>query len=199
MFRECAEQPECSLIRRETAADGVTLVVPPAGLYRGSKGLFVLGILWSAVVSVAGMIVVGFMQQAGVYNKWALLGLGGLAGVGVWMLAAGIQMGRRQAAFAVVGGKLLFLQTGPFGTLQREWPCAQVQDIFTGPSGLTSGAPVIELQILPQSELKPIGLLAGRDEEELRWLATELRRAVGCRETKPERPNAPISGPSADA
>ena len=37
--------------------------------------------------------------------------------------------------------------------------------------------PVLELQVRPR-EGAQVGLLAGRDEEELHWIATRLRRAL---------------------
>jgi hypothetical protein len=40
-----------------------------------------------------------------------------------------------------------------------------------------NGRPVLELQIHPVGG-KKWGLLAGRDEDELRWMATALRRAL---------------------
>ena len=64
---------------------------------------------------------------------------------------------------------------------------------------------VIELQIHPKGGTK-IGLLAGRDEEELRWLATMLRRTLrdpsqqshkltqgACREGVAGLPGYPLS------
>jgi hypothetical protein len=40
-----------------------------------------------------------------------------------------------------------------------------------------NNVPIIELQIHPRAG-KTAGFFAGRDEPELRWLATELRRAL---------------------
>jgi hypothetical protein len=37
--------------------------------------------------------------------------------------------------------------------------------------------PVIQLQIHPRAG-KKVGLLSGRNEDELRWMATRLRRAL---------------------
>ena len=48
-----------------------------------------------------------------------LLSIFVLAGVG--MVLGAINMGRRRAVLAVVGGRLLVLQTGPFGSKRREW------------------------------------------------------------------------------
>jgi len=45
--------------------------------------------------------------------------------------------------------------------------------------------PVIELQVHPRVG-KKVGLLAGRDETELRWMATQLRRALKVPANPPE-------------
>ena len=41
------KQPNSSPIEVEEAADGVTLQVPPQGIWRGSKGLFVFSLFWN--------------------------------------------------------------------------------------------------------------------------------------------------------
>jgi hypothetical protein len=50
--------------------------------------------------------------------------------------------------------------------------------VVAAPSGISNSAgPVIELQIEALRH-RPFGMLAGRDEAELRWLATVLRQAL---------------------
>jgi hypothetical protein len=57
---------------------------------------------------------------------------------------------------------------------QRE----DIADIRAGPSGReVNDRPVLELQVHPRKG-KKVGLLAGRNEEELRWMAAQLRRAL---------------------
>lgn len=177
-YRECQEQPEDSVVRVEQYAEGVTLTVPAAGILQGSKGLFAFGVIWTVVVSAIGLIIVGFMQQDGTYHKGMLAGLAFFELIGLLLLAGGIQMGRRQAVLAVVADRLMLLQTGPLRRTRREWPRDQLTDVCTGPSGMSvGGEPVIELQVIPRDG-KKCGVLGGRDEEELRWLATLLRRAL---------------------
>jgi hypothetical protein len=178
-FRECSDQPEGSRVQVAQDAAGVTLTVPAAGIWRGSKGLLVFGLIWTILISAIGLIAVGFMQQSGQYRTGMLAGLGFFELIGLLVMAGAIQMGRRRAVLAVVGDRLLLLQTGPFRRTRREWARSQLTDVRTGPSGLSMGGePVLELQVRARGD-KKCGLLSGRDEEELRWLATILRRAMG--------------------
>jgi hypothetical protein len=186
-FRERHEQPASSKVMCERAADGVTLSVPPAGLWRGSKGLFLLSVFWLGISLAAsgglgGAAVGGGLKGMG-WGAVFPLGLCTLfLGIGIAMLLAAINMGRQRAVLAVVGGSLMVLQTGIFGSKRGEWDRDQVADIRTGPSGLSSGSegnqkPIIQLQIHLKSG-RTFGMLTGRDDAELFWLATVLRKAL---------------------
>jgi hypothetical protein len=186
-FRDRAEQPEGSRVQVEPYAEGVTLTVPPAGIWRGSKGLLVFGLIWTVLISAIGLIVMGFMQQSGHYHKGVLAGLAFFELVGLFMVAGAIQMGRRRAVLAVVGERLLLLQAGPFRRTRREWARDELTDVRTGHGSLSAGGePVIELQVIARRG-KKCGLLGGRDEEELRWLATVLRRSLALSPATPSR------------
>jgi len=96
--------------------------------------------------------------------------------VGIGMLLGALNMGRRSAMFAVAGGNLLVMQKGIFGTKRREWSAQEISSIVTGPSGMkVNDRDVPQLQIHASGE--KLGLLTGRDERELEWLACELRNA----------------------
>jgi hypothetical protein len=98
--------------------------------------------------------------------------------IGIGLLLGGINMGRRQAGLAVAGGTLMILQTGLFGKKHREWPLSDLSSIRVGPSGMeVNDVPVLQLQI-HDADGKQVGLLAGRSDEELEWLAHELRTAA---------------------
>jgi hypothetical protein len=177
-FRECLDRPADSQVAVENCADGVTLTVPPAGIWYGSKGLFPFAILWLGLTTAIGAIFITSMYKVGRYDFWPLAGIALFAVIGVLMLAGAVQMGRRRAVLAVVGDRLLVLQSGPLGSKPRDWSQNQLADIRTGPSGMKSGdIPVIELQVVLRDG-KHVDLLSGHDEEELRWLATVLKRAL---------------------
>lgn len=178
------DKPPGSTIELNEHADGITVEVPPAGLWRGSGGLFVFSLIWNGFMTVFS----GFFVY-GMFFGDARMDVGGMAlfvlvivvfwAVGTGMFLAAVNMGRRRAVLGVVGRRsLLVLQTGIFGAKRHEWDRDQIADIRAGPSGMTmNDVPVIELQIVPTTG-KKFGLLAGRDKDELYWLAQVLRRAL---------------------
>lgn len=172
--------PPGTTIRLDRLADGeLTITIPPAGVWKGSKGLFFFGLLWCGVmVLFTSMIVLAWTNgpQGKKDMPWfapVIFGLFWLVGIG--MLLGAINMGRRRAAIALVGGQLMAIQTGLFGSKKREWSLEDLQDIRVGPSGMeVNKQPINELQIVDNKNSK-FGFLSERDDEELRWLAWELR------------------------
>ena len=80
---------------------------------------------------------------------------------------------------------MLVMQPGRFGGKKHEWLRDDVAGVRAGPSGMTvNDRPIINLQVHLKSGSKH-GFLAGRDDAELRWMATVLRRALWPR-TKDE-------------
>src|SRR5437764_2342599 len=133
-------QPRDSRITIERFSDGLTMNVPPAGLWRGTQGLFPFAIVWNGFMAVFTpfMLMAIFRgkgaDQSAAWIVPAVLSLFWLVGIGI--LLGGLNMGRRRAAFAVTGGTLLVIQTGIFGSKQREWPASEIQKICAGPSGM---------------------------------------------------------------
>ncbi len=176
------EQPEGSNIEVEQFDDGVTLKVPPAGI-RGTKGLFSFSVFWLAFISVFTAIFLGaFLSNPQKVDGpiWVIpLVISIFFLVGFAMLAGALNMARRRAVLAVVDRSLMVLQTGLFGSKRREWTAGEIQRIVCGPSGMSvNNRPVMELQIHPTNG-KKFGLLAGRDNDELRWMAGLLSRTLG--------------------
>ncbi len=173
------EQPAGSRVQVEQNPGRLCYTIPPAGLWRGSSGLFFFGILWCGFMVVFTTLVL----KTGVRTpSWGWVGLGAflllfwLIGIGI--LAAALNMGKRTASFTVVGKQLNLVTKGPFGTKAWEWPQSQIAAIRADASGMeVNDRPVLELQIHPHAG-KKVGLLAGREENELRWLATQLRHAL---------------------
>jgi hypothetical protein len=188
-FRERDTQPAGSTAILDETLHGLTITLPPAGLWRGTstRVLFIFGLFWCGLTL---FVSVGFIvgEVPGVANDqgafWlivvGILSLFGAIGIGLMLTA--FEMGRREVFLDVVGDSLMVSQTGLFGGKKREWPREQVADIRTGPSGWSTGSedhprPIIELQIHVKKG-KKVGLLMGRDEAELFWIATVLRRAL---------------------
>ncbi len=179
--------PTGSNIGCESFPDGVTIQIPPAGVWKGSKGLFVFGILWLAIVGPISLCMlggllganVGQVKKADANAVWILpLVMSLFWAVGIGMLLAAINMGRRKAALAVTAGSLLVIQTGLFGTKRRQWEPGEVEAVCTGPSGLeVNGEPVMELHIHDGGG--KFRLLCGRSDAELEFVARTLRQALG--------------------
>jgi hypothetical protein len=175
---EIVPKPPDSLVRVEPRPDGIALVVPPAGLRKGSKGLFGFGIVWCLFMSVfTGILVFSGKNTRGTPGvAWAFVGVFWL--IGLSMLAGAINMGRRRAMLLVESGQLKVAQIGIFGAKKWEWNRDDIAAIRADASGITvNNVPVIELQIHPARGGKA-GFFAGRDEQELRWMASELRQAL---------------------
>jgi hypothetical protein len=174
--------PPKSPITIDRFADGLTIQVPPAGLW-GTKGLFLFALVWNGFMAVFTPVMVGGVmfgndakQEGAIWVLPLFLSIFWLVGIG--LLLGSLNMARRRAALAVTGGTLMVLQTGLFGTKQRDWPPGDVEAVRAGPSGMTvNDVPVLELQIFDGGGNR-FSLLAGRSDEELDWLAYELRTAL---------------------
>jgi hypothetical protein len=175
-------QPASSRIDVDKFEGGLTVRVPPAGLWKGTSGLFFFALLWNGFMTIFTTIMsLAILQGDGGDfddSPWLpALFLGLFWAVGLGLLLGALNMGRRRAMFAVAAGNLLVMQLGLFGTKRREWPLEEVRDIRLGPSGMkVNDRDVLQLQIATLSE--NLGLLTGRDEAELEWLTGELR--VAC-------------------
>ena len=176
-------QPADSPIKIERFPDGLTIEVPAAGLWRGSSGLFGFAVIWNGIIGLISFCLLAAVfgnnrakPQDGAWIFPLLLSLFWLVGIG--LLLAAINMGRRRAALAYTGGMLMVVQTGLFGSKRRDWSPDDLDDVRVGPSGMTvNDEPVLELHIIDGGGMK-FGLLAGRSQEELRWLAAELRAVL---------------------
>ncbi len=184
------EQPAGSDVQVDSYDGGVTLRVPPAGT-KGSAGLIRFAIIWfvtiggfTALFAVAGVHQAGV--GAGLFGAAVVMSLFWLAGAG--MLLAGWNMARRESALAVVDGKLFVMQTRLRRAKRREWPLSEIKSVRVGPSGMeVNDVPIPELQIYGDKTML-FGMLGGRDERELTWMATILRQAI--RSSRP--PEVPI-------
>ena len=188
------EQPAGSRVQVEERGAGVRLVVPPAGLWRGSWGLFFFALVWCGFM-VFFTTLTGASMFKGGGIEWGLMAfLAAFWAIGIGLLVGAIHMGRRSATLEADAGRLRVETRGLFGTKQREWPRAELSAIRAGASGIeVNERPVIELQVHPSSG-KKVGLLGGRKGDELRWLATRLRRALNVPARKNSVKMVPATG-----
>src|SRR5262245_3595211 len=67
------DRPANSKVQLEEHSDGVTFVFPPAGIWRGSMGLFPFGLLWTSITSVICVLVVAAMIANNNVNEAAFI------------------------------------------------------------------------------------------------------------------------------
>ena len=174
------DQPAKSNAVVETTRDGVTVSLPPRGLWRGSGGLFPFSLFWLGFMCV--FTPPWFLGSGGGAVGGSILpALGLLAflalfwGIGFFMLATAINLGRRHATLAIVGSHLIIEQKSLLGTRTSEWTADDLEAIRVGPSGVSSNdTPLMNLHIVPRQG-SPAKLFMGRSEPELHWLAALLR------------------------
>ena len=176
---EVLPQPPGSLVRVEEGLTGVRLLVPPAGLRKGSKGLFSFALLWCGFMTVFTTIVVISFIGGSFEQGWGfIVFIIAFWGVGGGLLVGAVNMGKRTATLSVQGGELRIEVRGLFGTKQWAWRREEVAAIRVDDSGMrVNDRPVLNLQVHPCVG-KKTGVLAGRDEDELRWMATRLRSVL---------------------
>ena len=178
-FMDVAERPLGSQVEIQRRISGISIIIPPAGLRKGSKGLFAFAIIWCLFMVVFTCGVVFGTKEGSASNLWPFVAfIVAFWCIGLGLLAGAINMGRRRATLSVDGSTLRVTQVNLFGTKNWEWRRGEISAIRADASGMAvNDVPIIELQIHPVSG-KKAGFFAGLDEQELRWLATELRRAL---------------------
>jgi hypothetical protein len=152
--------------------EGVTITLPPVGYVSVGGAMLLAGVL--VVGLMAWLIAVTEIVPGPVRTIFAFVGFLGL-------LAAihGLRLARRRVVIAVVGSRLLILQTGLLRSKERQWEASDLSAIRVDKSGIeVNEEPVPELQIIPSGGSK-VGLLAGRDPAQITWIAAELRRRLG--------------------
>ncbi|MDA1052405.1 MAG: hypothetical protein O3C40_18250 [Planctomycetota bacterium] len=187
-------QPVGSTATIERRPYGITIDIPPAGLWKGSKGLFVFALLWNAFVSI--FVVVGTLAAIGVVEMeddgppWVMLVIIiPFVAAGVGMLIGAINMGRRHATIATADDLVMVVRHSIFGKTTREWSADQIAAVCIGNSGMeVNDVSVKELQIHPHDG-KKFGCLSQLNDDELVWIAGELNQALAIRRSS--HPAAP--------
>jgi len=172
-------KPSGSAITLNDLPEGFALVVPPAGLFKGSKGLFFFSLLWNGFMVF--FTAVAFFAESSKQMPWQIfLFIAGFWAIGIGLLLGAVNMGRRQTIIAVVGGTLGTRRTGLFGTKETKFRLEDIATVKMGPSGMeVNDVPVMELQILGKDGKKKQGVLSERNKEELLWMAWLIRNRLG--------------------
>lgn len=174
-------RPLSSTIVVDDRRDGITLTLPPTGLVNGTRGMFIFALIWLAIV--------GAIASLSIKQGHAFANLGAMAFfsvfilVGVLMLVGSIYMARRRAIIDLIdkpATALLIGRSSIFGTKLQDWPAAEIAAVRVGESGTeVNDRPLMQLQIVLVGGKKH-GFFTGRDEDELQWLASLLRRELGA-------------------
>jgi hypothetical protein len=196
-FRDVAEKPADSKVAVQRNTASIVLEVPPAGLSKGSMGLFPFACLWCLFMAAFTYAVL-FGKQAhpanGSLPVWPFLVVFWAMGLG--MMATAVNLGRRRATLTAGHSGLAVVRSGLFGVKRREFRRGDITGIRAGPSNvMVNHARVPELQIHLVAG-KKVGLFAGRDAAELRWMAVELRNALGMTAQSEFITTNPATGPS---
>jgi len=157
--------------------DAFAVSVPPAGIWKGSKGLFLISLLWNGFMVVVGYFTLTKTDKGSLMS--VLLFDVAFFAIGIGMLLGAVNMGRRRIMIAVVNGVLTSRVIGIFRTVERKVAVVDITSIGVGPSGMeVNNQPVMELQITHTGKGGKIGLLRERTDCEQQWVAYLLRQKL---------------------
>ncbi len=178
---DAVSRPPASRVTLQENPDGITLTIPPAGLLKGSSGLFGFSVAWCAfMVMFSGFSIFGAAGGGSGGIPWPFVGGSAVFwAIGIALLLAAINMGRRHAIIDIVEDVLLINRKSLLRLRSHQFARDELEWVSVGPSGMSvNDVPVPELRIRPRRGAA-LGLFAGRDPDELRWLASVIRDRMG--------------------
>ncbi len=176
--RDVLEQPSGSRVIVERHADGVTITVPPLGVRSALGGAIFIGVIFATVGGILAVMTLPELLRGNAKFNLGIVIVVVFTCVGVGIVLAAVQSGRKRVVLAIVGDRLLTYESGPLSSKRREWNRAELNDIDCGPSGVSvNNRPLPQLHI-DVGDSSPIGMLTGRNLIELKWIATVLRHAL---------------------
>jgi hypothetical protein len=184
------EQPSASDAVLEETIQGMTISIPPPGVYRGNGAFFCTWCtIWCGILIpfTLGFVPAAFLGLV----KWndgprtvspafALCFLTPFWLVGLGSLLALCQNGYRRARLAVEGSRLTIEEHGVLGSFRREWESGSLRNVEVTAEYLSDDGPdrlKAKLRIVP-AEGEPFDCLDHRPKPELEWIATRLRRQL---------------------
>lgn len=184
------DPPKDTRIILQQETDGLTFIIPPAGIMRGSKGLGCFAVIWNGfiLVMVVGMVLAMLNSHkpnvSGPDSPWVLLFFLPFIAVGVGMALYSIHAGKSHASMVVIGkgedAALAYYRNSPVRKPRElNWAINDLSHIRVGDSNMSvNDEPIQELQVHPKQG-KKVSLLSQLNDEELKWIAYELRRQTG--------------------
>ena len=197
------DPPSKSRITMERASDGLHFMLPSIGISRAGHGLFWVGLCFCVGCAVLQACFLVFPHlgetHKGVYippdrdpeplpwQIWALLAAFWVVSLGLTLLGA--SLGLRSAIIDVSENSIQIIEKGMLRIRHLEYKREEISAIQTGPSGMSLGATkrtgshgaagmsIQQLHIYLKNGRRR-RLLTGRDDDELDWLAVQLRLAL---------------------
>jgi hypothetical protein len=169
-------RPPGSNVQFQDLSESLTINVPRSP-WRKIAPLWIVTLFVEAVFAgVAAACILG-EKEAGATGVVAIIFAGG-AIVSLAMFCTALHMAIRRAEIAVAHDRLLVVQLGLFGKRRSEWSVDELAAVRACASGAkVNNRDLLQLEIVPLSG-KRATLLMGRDEQELAWIATLLRRKL---------------------
>jgi hypothetical protein len=181
MQNENANRPADTKIELVRMGEMLTVAVPAMG-FRGPAGFMLwFSIVWTTL-SLGGFIASIVVRVRFAANvPWMLHIMAGVfSAVGIASLVAAFYMARRRTALVVASGAVTIRQESIFGAREK-----QLEGLQTAQMGESSmkinNVPVPQLKLMFEGG-RSEGLLTGLPVGELKWIATEIRRALGREE-----------------
>ena len=168
-------QPAGSKIKVAQSAAGTRMDVPALGFAAKTMGLIFFSIFWLLIVGVLTFVIANPAREREFW--FPLLFLSIFWAVGFGMLYFGLRIALRRARILADGSQLTVTQWGVVKSKNLTWRRNEITALKAGESGMKiNGKAVLELQVFSPEGKK--GFLGGRDEQELRWIATALRKVL---------------------
>lgn len=192
-------RPAETNIECEHAPDGVTIKVPPLGMWRGSSGRLAGIPVLVGLIIVASAVLTTFFFAAKAPQNPLRISLWVIPVIALVFVYFGWTISRRQAVFAKVGDHLMVMEQGGWRTVRHEWPIADIQAIQVTPSFIkVNDVPLAQLTVRLKDG-KEHTFLPGRSAKELAWIADELAVACGCFPARLPNASAPLDSATSDA
>ena len=192
------EQPATSTAQLIQDSQSTTIALPPIGFKGNVMGLLFFAVIWTGFIAIfTAVFLLGGSFTDGLSFEMVIVPLGLLPfwAIGIGLFFFAIQTARRRAVFIVTKSDgLTFSQVGPFRKAEMQWAAASITRIHMDTSGtVVNGKAVMQLAIHAKvtdatgaTSEKVTGLMSGRDEAELKWLASTLRDALAIPHQAPQ-------------
>ena len=180
--RDVLEQPADSVADISYYQGGLSIEFPPLGVWRGSKGLFGFSLVWNGFMTIFTIFMATAMLSDGVEGRPPLVIIGLFLAlfwaVGLGVLSAAVNAGRRKGGVAVASDRLMVFQQSMFQDFKREWSVDDLEHVIVAPTGTEiNDVPVLALTVKTVSGDRH-QFFSERNDDELHWAASHIRRAL---------------------